>query len=553
MFDQNKNSFSDRVFIYDVKQNNIYCYANDTLNISHSDINKFNEMIGFITSLKSPACINSEMCVQNRSGHFAIANVCFVTTAPDSNVIIAVDDIGSSCRITHERDQLTGLYHKASFIELIKNRLNYSDAFTGEKLTLIYFDVQRFKTINDMFGSEDGDRLLRHISDVIREHKGNKGIGCRIDSDRFVLAVPLSFDSIPQYVEKLLDDISEFDLPFEVACNAGIYIIGTEKVAPELIIDRAIMAQSPIKGSYIQRYNIYTESLRKQLLTVQEITGMMKAAIKTDQFVVFYQPQYDHSNGTIVGAEGLIRWIHPERGLISPGIFVPVFEKNGFITTLDLYVFEKVCEFLKKCIDRKLRIVPLSTNLTRYDIFSPGFIDKLEEIRKKYNVPSKYLRIEITESVALGNTEFINESVRKLHSFGYIVEMDDFGSGYSSLNILKDIDFDIIKLDMKFLKQSKETNFRGGTILSSVVRMVNLLGLPIIAEGVETLQQADFLRSIGCDYIQGYLYSKPLPENDYVDLIEKSNIGTNIPYRNKQEQSPVLCYDTQCNCRKKTV
>lgn len=271
------------------------------------------------------------------------------------------------------------------------------------------------------------------------------------------------------------------------------------------------------------------EKEEKGALSAQEIESMMHTALEEGQFVVYYQPQYNHTTGLLVGAEALVRWLHPEKGLIPPIQFIPVFEKNGFITRLDGYVFEKVCIFLKKCLDEKISIVPVSVNLARFDIYSRGFIDRLEAVRQTYGVPAKYIRVEITETSVLGNTQFINETVKKLHDYGYVVEMDDFGSGYSSLNILKDIDFDVIKLDMNFLQKRNAKDNRGGTILSSVVRMMNWLQLPTIAEGVETVAQADFLRSIGCEYIQGYLYAKPMPEEEYENLLKGSHIGQTMP------------------------
>ncbi len=270
-------------------------------------------------------------------------------------------------------------------------------------------------------------------------------------------------------------------------------------------------------------------SFEKKVFGAYELEEAALIALREEQFVVYYQPQYNHSTGMLVGAEALVRWLHPEKGLIPPGEFIPEFEENGFITKLDSYVFEKVCVFVRECLDGGISVVPVSVNLSRHDIFYPGFIEGLEEVRKKYNVPPKYLRFELTESSTMGNSQFINEIIEKLQGFGYIVEMDDFGSGYSSLNILKDINFGVIKLDMKFLQNENGNSGRGGTILSSIVRMLNWLQLPVIVEGVETAKQADFLQSIGCEYMQGYLYSRPVPEEEYEKVLRGSHIGTARP------------------------
>lgn len=260
-----------------------------------------------------------------------------------------------------------------------------------------------------------------------------------------------------------------------------------------------------------------------------EILNCAEKAFDEEQFCVYYQPQFNHSNGRIVGAEALVRWIHPEYGMMSPGDFIPVFESNGYITKLDLYVFEKICTFLSRCIKENVKnIVPISLNVSRCDIHCDYFIDEMEVIRKKYEVPMKFLRVEITESAIQSDNDYLARAVEEFHSFGYIVEMDDFGSGYSSLSVLKDVKVDVIKLDMNFLRG--EMGGRGGIIISSVVRMANWLGTPVIVEGVETVEQDDYVKSIGCDYIQGYLYSKPIPENEYLDLLGGRKTGIAMPH-----------------------
>lgn len=517
------------LFFYD---NVSKCVSDDSGNqliVAQKDEGIFYGSLERIAASGEPSVVYVDICVKNREGDFTRCNAGIICTAPGEKVIVTLKKNEKGCEADPSTDKLTGLLNRNAFSERIREILADDGGTSAEKYMVVYFDVQRFKTVNDMLGIAEGDRLLKHIANVVTRAVEGKGAACRIGSDRFALITKCEKEKMDSFVEKLFEDISGFDLPFEITCNAGIYIVEDGQLSANAIIDRAIMAQSPIKGSYTRRFNYYTEVLREMLLTEQEVTGMMRAALKGDQFVIYYQPQYNHSTGMLVGAEALVRWHHPEKGLIPPGRFIPVFEKNGFITKLDLYVFEQVCIFLRGCIDKKLPIVPVSTNLTRYDIFSPNFMEMLEETREKYQVPPKYIRVEITESAALGNSQFINAAVKKLHNYGYVVEMDDFGSGYSSLNILKDIDFDIIKLDMRFLESEEGGRNRGGTILSSVVRMVNWLGLPIIAEGVETIHQADFLKSIGCDYVQGFLYAKPLKQDEYEELLTGTQIGSTIP------------------------
>jgi len=428
---------------------------------------------------------------------------------------------GQACECAVNR--LTGLMTREAFL----TRLAGVGAAAG---AVVYFDVQRFKIINSLFGVSEGDRLLSHIAICIRAILGERGFACQLNGDRFAFYTEGGRRQVERQVETLFDEIAAFGLPFEILCNAGIYLLEGEKPAAGKILDCAIMAQSQVKGSFTRRFSYFTEELWESLMGDHEITGMMRRALQNREFLVYYQPQYNHSTGMMVGAEALSRWRNPDKGLIPPGQFIPVFEKSGFITQLDEYVFEEVCAFLRRCLDRGLSVVPISVNLTRYDLFAPGFLDKLADIRERYGVPAKYVRIEITESSALGSSHFINKALAKLHSHGFTVEMDDFGSGYSSLNILKDIDFDIIKLDMSFFEKEQAPTGRAGTILSSIVRMVNWLQLPLIVEGVEVAEQADFLRSIGCDHIQGYLYSKPLPEAEFDRLLRESPTGVPAPH-----------------------
>ena len=251
----------------------------------------------------------------------------------------------------------------------------------------------------------------------------------------------------------------------------------------------------------------------------QEIIDSFDKAIQGNHLFACYQPQVNHTTGRMVGAEALMRWKNPEYGMQYPTTFIPVLEKNNLIYRADIHLFESVCKFQKKCIDAKLPVVPISVNMSRYDIVGHDYVGDIEKIRKAYDVPVKYLRIEITESSAIAGIQRMQEVIAGLHSFGYIVEMDDFGSGYSSLNILKDLDVDIIKLDMQFLQG--EVGGRGGIILNTIVQMAKWLGTPLIVEGVETMEQADYMKSIGCSYIQGYLYSKPLLEDAFQEKICK--------------------------------
>ena len=254
-------------------------------------------------------------------------------------------------------------------------------------------------------------------------------------------------------------------------------------------------------------------------MTEQELVACFDDAVNFEHIYAVYQPKINHSTGRMIGAEALMRWEHPEYGMQYPSEFIPVLEKNDLIYRADLAMFEQVCRFLRECLDDGTDPVPISVNMSRYDIYRKDYASEIEKLRVKYDIPVKYIHVEVTETSAIGGMELISSVLRQLHDYGYIVEMDDFGSGYSSLNVLKDLAVDVIKLDMRFL--SGDIGGRGGTIISAIVQMAKWLGTPVIAEGVETMEQADYMKSIGCKYIQGYLYSKPVPRDEFKKKLTK--------------------------------
>lgn len=271
-------------------------------------------------------------------------------------------------------------------------------------------------------------------------------------------------------------------------------------------------------------HNATKETSKRGIPTMNktEIIHRFKKALTTSDIYLCYQPQFNHVTGRMVGAEALMRWHDSLYGDQYPSDFIPVLEESGLIHDADLHVFKLICVFIRKCLDTDIPIIPISFNISRYDIYNHDYVEEIESIRRHYEIPVKLLRAEITESSAIGGIELITKVLDKLHQYGYIVEMDDFGNGYSSLNILKDLPVDIIKLDMRFLSGQVES--RGGLILNSVVQLSKWLNTPLIAEGVETNIQADFMKSLGCNYMQGYLYSRPLKEEDFIELLKQTTV-----------------------------
>ena len=262
-----------------------------------------------------------------------------------------------------------------------------------------------------------------------------------------------------------------------------------------------------------------SDSNSQRKMTEQELVSYFFDAVNYGHIYNVYQPKMNHVTGRMIGAEALMRMKHPLYGLQMPSDFIPVFEKNDMVFSADLAVCENVCNFLRKCIDEGIPVVPISVNMSRYDVYNHDYVEQVECIRKEYDIPVEYIHIEITETSAIGGMELMTDVIDKFHELGYKVEMDDFGSGYSSLNVLKDLDVDVIKLDMNFL--SGDIGGRGGAIISSIVQMTKWLNTPVVAEGVETNEQADYMKSIGCNYIQGYLYSKPIEEAEFKEKLKK--------------------------------
>lgn len=528
---------SSLFFVYDFQENNFSCLlssyrfrgnigGNSLLGIllencfaAPETAERLEKIFNLIRDSEIPKAIHTECLLTDSLGESRWYAASFSCAAPKKTLTIIFTDINddlSSSEISSPTDNLTGLLNKNSFCHKVETKV--SDA--AGNYAVVYFDILRFKAINDIFGIEKGNGLLKEIARVIKNFSSSC-FGCRIDSDRFIVFIDMA-EAMPEiFIDTLSKDLAAYDLPFEITFNAGIFLTDGEILPADEMIERAVLAQTSIKGRYTVKFRYFSESMCTGLLGEQQISAMMSTALAEKHFIIHYQPQYNHSTGNLTGAEALVRWRHPERGIIAPNVFIPVFEKNGFISVLDFYVFEEVCIFLRRCLDRKIPIVPISSNFARYDIFQTDFVEQLEKIREKYNIPVEYLRVEITESSVIDGNQTVNNVIEKLHRYGYTVEMDDFGNGYSSLNVLKNTDIDIIKIDMQFITE-KDTSGRGETILSSVVKMAEQLNIPVIAEGVEKIEQADFLKNIGCDVIQGFVYSKPLPESNYLELISEN-------------------------------
>jgi len=410
-----------------------------------------------------------------------------------------------------ERDILTGVYNRRGFYTHTIAMLRDNPETDYE---ICCINIDKFKVVNDLFGTFVGDKLLNFIAKCLRDYVGERGTIARLAADNFAVCIPTSDELHEELTAKFKEWLEDYPIALNIVTRCGFYHVGDRSLQVSVMCDRANLAIQEIKGSYDTNYAVYDDKIRNRILEEQEIINEMKYALEDDQFTVFYQPKFNMESGKLIGAEALVRWFHPDKGMISPGLFIPIFEKNGFISDLDRYVWEQTCKDIREWLDAGYCVCPVSINVSRVELYNKTLGLFLLSLVEKYNIPQHLLQLEITESAYTDNPNQIIEFVDGLKKYGFTILMDDFGSGYSSLNILKDLPVDVLKIDLKFL-YNMEHNLKANYILKSVVQMAMRLNLGVIAEGVETETQADFLKSIGCVRAQGYLYSKPIPEQDY--------------------------------------
>lgn len=420
-----------------------------------------------------------------------------------------------------ERDALSGLYNRQAFYRHVREVL---DANPQQRFVLIRCDIDRFKAYNDARGTQAGDCLLTEFGRAIR-HKNwpELAVFGRIEADHFGALYPIEAFDVERWERMHAQWLNSAAKGYRLTSSIGIYEITDPQMEVSLMCDRALLALRTVKDSYAKKVAWYDETLRKRLIEEQELLEDMETALSEEQFVLYFQPQVNYVDGLIVGAEALVRWNHPTRGMLMPGEFIPVFEKNGFILSLDAYVWEKCCQYLRTWLDHdnEMAKIPVSVNISRYDIYDSTLCRRLYTLVEKYRLQPSMLRLEITESAYMQDPEQLIGVVRELRQMGFTVEMDDFGAGYSSLNTLKDVPVDVLKLDIRFLSDGVEDT-RGGLILCSVIRMAHGLNLPVIAEGVESSTQADYLKGLSCFYMQGYHFGRPMPACEFESFVHGS-------------------------------
>lgn len=421
-----------------------------------------------------------------------------------------------------EKDVLTGGYNRRGFIRITERLLNEVPDRT--KYAVLFFNVKNFKAVNELFGVESGDVVLQNIFRTLTHSKLSPVITARVESDHFVCLVEnknLDFEELTSVCDnKFVKDGKCMNL----IIRCGIFYVEEKPMKIWGMIDRAKLAKRYITDEYVQPYMVYDHSMQVAYIDKAKLAGELQEGIAKEQFKVYYQPVIDTKTGKIASAEALIRWIHPDKGFISPALFIPALEENGHISELDFYVLKKVWQFINDRCENNKFVVPISVNLSWMDFYDEIMMEKIlkEMDRFRENGREHMARFEITETSYAAIRENRSGILESLRIKNAKILLDDFGSGFSSFGMLQDYDFDILKIDMSFIRKIGE-NPKTKSIVHSIIGMAHEIGIKTVAEGVETEEQVSFLRQSGCDYIQGYYYSKPLPEEEFVGFLEKAD------------------------------
>lgn len=435
--------------------------------------------------------------------------------------------IEKSRMIMAERDPVTGLYSKFKFYQTVRRMLL---EVPGEKFAFVRFDIDRFKMINNFYGIREGDKVLKSIASELRriDTVFENFVYGRLENDIFAVCMPYKEENIELLANALQINMKKLNKDYNIKVSCGVYVISDYNMDVSEMYDRAFLAAKNCKGKYVQNIAYYDESMIENMRQEQFIINEVNRALEEEQFAVYLQPKINLVTDRSYGAEALVRWMHPEKGMISPGEFIPVYERNGIIGRLDQYMWRHVCALLRKWLDEGRNPNPISVNVSRVNIYNPHLVEIFKNLITEYRIPAHLLNLELTESAFTEDQDLVMRTMSRLRAMGFKIMMDDFGSGYSSLNVLKDMEVDYLKVDMKFLQQEQGFNGKGEKVLTSIIRMAKWLHMPSIVEGVETAEQVDFLKCIGCEYAQGYFYAKPMPIADYeAFLLKEEELGAN--------------------------
>ncbi len=428
------------------------------------------------------------------------------------NTEVQRENRDSLFRQTH--DVMTGMLNKETFIDKVRIKMIQEPE---EEFVMILSDISDFKIINDVYGREKADSILLGIARNIRKlvHEGT--IYCRWGGDQFA-AFAKKNSVTPQLLEEEIRSFmnNRSDLKFPVAVHAGYYVVTEKELAVPAMIDRCVMAISAVHDNFQQVVGVYDDKLRQERLWERRINAELPAALSGSQIFPYLQPQYD-SNNVLTGAEVLVRWKHPTEGLLAPYRFIPIFEKNGMIVRVDMHIWEEACKILASWKGTEKKKLHLSVNISPKDFYFIDIFETFTKLVEKYDIDVKKLHLEVTETVVINDTLENIQTINRLREYGFIVEMDDFGSGYSSLNLLRDMPVDVLKIDMAFLGRTTYPK-KAELILNNIINLAHQLDMLSIAEGVELEDQLTMLKDMGCNIFQGYYFARPMPLEEFEKL-----------------------------------
>ena len=468
--------------------------------------------------------------------------------------------MGMALYILYIRDKAQRGIEKLAYIDSLTgidniNRFRVRAAqllgkYAVDQYAIVSLDIQNFKYINETYGYPAGDKILISLAHVIKHRMNEREACARISGDKFILLYELDDENftryhamIESYMQDHLYESIHMNIPLHI--TAGVYLVPLKKPVYQAnidepminmyetenrplksaimsMIDKANLAQKAGRDNAVESLHCYDDVLMQTFVHQNEMESMMKGALKNGEFKAYLQPKFNLKTLEIVGAEALVRWISPVKGFMSPDEFVPILEKNGFIIEIDFYVLEEVCKKIREWLDNGLSPVPISVNQSRVHINQPFYMERLAGVLTKYNIPAKFIEMELTESMFFDNTSRLIQLMKEMHGLGLSISMDDFGSGYSSLNLLKELPVDTLKIDKVFLDETTNSE-RSQIIIAQVVEMARKLGMEIVCEGVETQEQAEFLRGISCDIAQGFLYAKPMAMEEFDSFRKQSS------------------------------
>ncbi|MBR4093446.1 MAG: EAL domain-containing protein [Oscillospiraceae bacterium] len=437
-------------------------------------------------------------------------------------------------------DTITGktnwLKFKSDAAKLLKKRKK-------NEYALVSFDICKFRMYSDMYGSAEADKLIVRVSDICHNFiKKRHELATRHGGDTFSLLIEYTdFDMLKKRVEDLSAALSKVQAKTAIKYHFGVYEIKDRTMAIDRINNLSGIAKDAgSNSSQMNGISYFDNEIHLKLVSEREIENTMEAALEKKEFIVYLQPKYNSQSEELSGAEALVRWLSEEKGLMSPAKFIPIFEKNGFITKLDDYMLNEICALQKRWSEEGRKLFPISVNISRAHFEKPDLAEHIRDIVKQYDIPFSCVEIELTESAFFDDKNLLIQTVKRLREYGFVVSMDDFGSGFSSLNSLKDIPLDVIKLDAGFFNIANDEDDRSSFIIEDTIAMAKHLRMQTVAEGIETRQQVDFLCSLGCDLIQGYYFARPMP----IDEFERNNGYNAVPEQEETVSEGVVSEET---------